>query len=105
MDHARRIIPSIYTLNSRSTRNQRGNSNPILATVRSFRILQLAVYSILQHVVFVFRPWTCASGGPVDAGAQGIAPSVPTRLQFRSTRNQQRANFTPFLYVLLASGR
>jgi hypothetical protein len=38
------ILPSIRTLHSRSSRYQRGNCSPILAAVRSYRILQLAVF-------------------------------------------------------------
>jgi hypothetical protein len=35
-------MPSLPTQSFRSTRNQRGNCGPILATVRLYRILQLA---------------------------------------------------------------
>jgi hypothetical protein len=36
--------PSVTTLSFRSTRNQRGNCGPILATVRLYRILQVEVF-------------------------------------------------------------
>jgi hypothetical protein len=73
------INPSTMTLYTRSTRNQRGNCGPILATVR--------FYCILQRVVFVFSPATLASTCSVDAGIQAIVPSIPTLL-FRSAWNQ-----------------
>jgi hypothetical protein len=38
------IVPSVFTKKNRSTRNQRGNCSPILATVRLYRILQLDVF-------------------------------------------------------------
>jgi hypothetical protein len=79
--------PSIPTLTSRSTRNQRRNGYPILATQR--------LYCILQLDVFVFCPFTRTSSHLVDAGIQDIVPSVPAPL-FRSTRNQH-GNCTPIL--------
>jgi hypothetical protein len=41
---AQDIMPSATTLLSRSTRDQRGNCTPILATVRLYRILELDVF-------------------------------------------------------------
>jgi hypothetical protein len=76
----------------RSTRNQRGNSNPILATVRLYRILQLAV--------FVFCPSNLVSTRSVDDRIQGNLPPVTT-LPSPSTWNQ-RGNCTPICDVLLA---
>jgi hypothetical protein len=81
------LMPSDITLSLRSTRNQRGNRTPILATVRFNRILQL-------HG-FVFCPFTLTSFRPFNIGIQDIMPSVPTLL-YRSTRNQ-RSNRTPIL--------
>jgi hypothetical protein len=63
-------IPSALTLTFRSTRDQRSNRHPILATVRKYRILQLGV--------FVFYPSTRTSIRPVDAGIQDNAPSART---------------------------
>jgi hypothetical protein len=80
-------IPSIHTLTFRSTRNQRGNCDPILATMHLYRTLQLAV--------FICCPSTCASIRLVDAGIQDTSPSFIT-LSFRSTRNQ-RGNGIPIL--------
>jgi hypothetical protein len=70
------IMPSALTLTSCSTRYQRGNCNPILVTVRLYRLLQLAV--------FVCCPFTRTFILPVDAGIQDIAPSVATLIS-RST--------------------
>jgi hypothetical protein len=81
------FMPSVATLIIRSTRNQRGNCFPILATVRLYRILQLCVLGV--------SPITRASTRPVDAGIQDILPSVFT-LTFRSTRNH-RGNCSPIL--------
>jgi hypothetical protein len=77
----------------RSTWNQRGNCNPILATVRLYRILQLDA--------FVFCPFTRTSIRPVDTGIQYITPSrLPTTLGFRSTKNQP-GDCIPILVVML----
>jgi hypothetical protein len=81
------ILPSATTLSFRSTRNQRSNCSPIIATVRMYCILQLAV--------FVFCPFTLVSIHPVNAGIQDIVPSIIT-LFFRSTWNH-RCNYTPII--------
>jgi hypothetical protein len=81
------IVPSGVTLSSRSTRNQSGNCDPILATVRLYRIFQLDV--------FVFCPFTLAFIRQVDIWIKGLAPSA-IKLWSRSTRNQRR-NCTPIL--------
>jgi hypothetical protein len=80
-------MPSTLTLTFRSTRNHRCNYTPILATVR--------LYSILQLAVFVFCPFTRAFIRPVDAGIQDSMPSATT-LCSRSTRNQS-SNCAPIL--------
>jgi hypothetical protein len=79
------IMPSATTLQSRSTRNQRGNCGLILAAVHLYRILQLTVFNRC--------PFTLASTCSVDVGMQDIMPSMTT-LYFRSTRNQ-RGNYDP----------
>jgi hypothetical protein len=81
------IVPSDATLISRSTRNQHGNGTPILATMRLYRLLQLAI--------FVFCPFTRTFIHPVDAGIQDIVPSLIT-LYLRSTRNEH-GNCGPIL--------
>jgi hypothetical protein len=78
-------MPSAPTLNFRSTRNQRGNCTPILATVR--------LYCILQLPVFLFCPFTHTLIHSVDGGIQDTVPSTLT-LVCRSTRNQH-GNYTP----------
>jgi hypothetical protein len=83
-------MPSATALIFRSTWNQRGNCLPILATMRLYRIFQLAV--------FVFCLFTRASTRPVDAIIQAIMPSL-TALFMRSTRNQ-RSNGTPILVTV-----
>jgi hypothetical protein len=84
------FLPSIPTLKSRSTRNQCGNYGPILATV--------PLYRILQFVVFVWCPFTRTFIRPVDAGIQGIMPSLKTLIS-RSTRHQ-RGNYDPVLVTV-----
>jgi hypothetical protein len=84
-------MPSATTLKSRSTWNQRGNFIPILATVRLYRILQLAV--------FVCCPIALRSSRQGDAGIQDVLPSTQT-LTSRLTRNQ-RGNCDPICCVLL----
>jgi hypothetical protein len=74
------LAPSVMALSFRSTRNQRGNCSPILATVR--------LYCILQLVVFIFCPYPNTFSRQADVGIQGIMPSVTT-LFFCSTRNQR----------------
>jgi hypothetical protein len=64
------IIPSVTTLRCRSTRDQRGNRSPILATMHFYRLLQLPVFFICPH--------TGACSRPVDALIQDTAPSVIT---------------------------
>jgi hypothetical protein len=81
------IMPSATTLVTRSTKNQRGNRTPILATVRLYRVLQLAV--------FVFCPFTRTSIRPVDVRIQDTAPSH-IRLMSRSTWDQN-GNCGPIL--------
>jgi hypothetical protein len=71
-------MPSLIKLIFGSSRNQRGNCSPILATVR--------LYSILQLGVFAFCPFTRTFSPLADARIQGIIPSAPT-LIFRSTWN------------------
>jgi hypothetical protein len=83
-------VPSVTTLFFRSTRNQCGYCTPILATVRLYRILQLAV--------FYSCPYTITSIRPVDVGIKDIMPSVMTP-SFRSTRNQRR-NCSPILVTV-----
>jgi hypothetical protein len=80
-------MPSLATLSFRSTWNKSGNCDPIPATVRLYRVLQLAV--------FIFCPFTRTSRRQSDAGSQGIMPSLAT-LYFRSTRNQC-GNCSPIL--------
>jgi hypothetical protein len=81
------ITPSAPTLHFNSTRNQRGNCTPILATVRLNCILQLAVFDCCPFTrTFIFS---------VDARVQDIMPSVTT-LFIRSTRNQS-GNCRPVL--------
>jgi hypothetical protein len=63
-------MPSLTTLVFHSTRNQSSNCSPIIATVRMYCILQLAV--------FVFCPFTLVSIHPVNAGIQDIVPSIIT---------------------------
>jgi hypothetical protein len=62
----------------RSTRNQRSDCTPILATVRLYRILELDV--------FVFCPLTRTCHRRVDARDQAVMLSGTT-LTFQSTRN------------------
>jgi hypothetical protein len=83
----RGMLPSVTTLPSRSIRNQRGNRDPIFATVRLYRILQLAIFDC------------CPAIRPVDARNQFITPSAPT-LTIRSTRNQ-RGNCNPICLILV----
>jgi hypothetical protein len=64
----RYIAPSATTLMFRSTRNQRGNGNPILATVRLCYIFLL--------IVFVWYPRTHTLVQFVDAGNQGIVHAI-----------------------------
>jgi ribosomal protein L34E len=73
------FFPSLITLMFRSTRNQCGDCGPILATVRLYRILQLAVFDGCKS--------TRTSSRQGDVRIQDILPSAPT-LMFRSTRNQ-----------------
>jgi hypothetical protein len=91
VDNVIQGMPSVTTLTSRSTRDQRGNCTKTLATVHFHCILQLDV--------FVFWPCTRASSHWVDVGIiQGILPSVIT-LFLRSTRNQ-RGNSIPIIATL-----
>jgi hypothetical protein len=77
----RGILPSAPTLLFRSTRDQRGDYNRILATVRLYRMLQLDV--------FVFCPPTRPWRGRVDVVIQGtMLPSSATLLS-PTTRNQR----------------
>jgi hypothetical protein len=64
------FLPSFPTLFFRSIRNQRGNCDPTLVTVRLYRALQLAD--------FVFSPFTLAFIRPGDTEIQDIMPSVAT---------------------------
>jgi hypothetical protein len=85
------IMPSTRALTSRSTRNQRGNCVPILATVHLYRILQL--------VVFLFCPCPRTSSRPVDAGVlPGLPGTMPSTiaLVYRAIQNQ-RGDCTPIL--------
>jgi hypothetical protein len=84
------IHSSVPTLTICSTRNQRCNFTPILATVR--------LHYILQYVVFVFCPITPTSSRPVDAGIQDNIPFVTT-LFLTSTWNQS-SNCRPICFVL-----
>jgi hypothetical protein len=72
-------LPSMPTLFSRSTRNQRGNCGPIRLTVRLYCTSQLAV--------FICCLFTRTSIRLFDVVDQGIMPSVITLL-VRSARNQ-----------------
>jgi hypothetical protein len=72
------IIPSAPTLNVRSTRNEQGNRDPILVTLRLYRMLQLAV---LDSCPFTLAPTRSAA-----VGIQDIVPSMPALL-LRSTQN------------------
>jgi hypothetical protein len=74
------LPPFLLTLPFGSTRNERGDCTSILATVR--------LYCIFQFAVFDFLPFTHTLISPVDAGIQGILPSVTT-LKLRSTWNQR----------------
>jgi hypothetical protein len=71
-------VPSTPALFTTSIRNQFGNGSPILGTVLSHGILQLAV--------FVCCPFTIAYHSLGNTGIQGIAPPIPT-LPPRSIRN------------------
>jgi hypothetical protein len=94
------ILPSIITLHFRSTRNQRGNCGPILATVRLYRILQLA------NAVGA----GLALGAPLGLGlvvtvesvgaAGGVASSVIVGCKFDGTKDA----FTSCARQLSASG-
>jgi hypothetical protein len=64
------ILPSVSPLTCCSTLHQRSNCIPILATVRLYRIFQLAV--------FVFCPFSGTSIRLVDARIEGTIPSVTT---------------------------
>jgi hypothetical protein len=87
-------LPSTRTLSFSSTRNQRGDCGPILASVQLHRVPQLAV--------FIFCPWhTRTSSRQRVIGIQGnIMPFLLT-LNSRSTRNQ-RGDCGPILDVLEA---
>jgi hypothetical protein len=74
----------------RSTRDQRGNCDPVIVTARFHCILQLAV--------FVFCPFTRTSSAQGDAWIQGIMSSAPT-LFFRSTWNEH-GNCGPILVTV-----
>jgi hypothetical protein len=78
------VLPSAPALAFHSITNQRCNWTPILATVRLYRILQLAVC--------ICCPGTRTFTRSFDAGIQVIVSSVIT-LIFSSTRNQ-RGNCT-----------
>jgi hypothetical protein len=80
-------MPAILTLHFCSTWNQSGYCAPLLATMRLYRILQLAVFDCC--------PIARTSIRPADAGIQDILPSTTT-LTFCSTRNQL-GNFIPIL--------
>jgi hypothetical protein len=73
------ILPFVITLVLCSTRNQRCNCTPIIATVRVYRILQLAIFDSC--------PFTRTYIRPADAGIQDIIPSSTT-LFARSTKNK-----------------
>jgi hypothetical protein len=73
----------------RSTRDQLGNCNPILATVPLYRILQLVIFECCPAL---------ASTRSVDVGIQDNAPSV-TALFMCYTRNQ-RGNCIPTLVTV-----
>jgi hypothetical protein len=75
--------PSLCTLSSRSTGNQRCNSGPITAITTVF------LYRIPQFDVFDFYPCTRTSNRLADARSQGTVPSE-IALSSRSTRNQRR---------------
>jgi hypothetical protein len=79
-----------HCLSIRSTWDQLDNCDPILVTVRLYRILYLDD--------FVFFPLTRMSSRPVDARIRGIMPSVPTMLS-RSTWDQRR-NSDPILVTV-----
>jgi hypothetical protein len=72
-------VPSTPTLAFRSTRNQCGNSSPVLAIVH--------VYCILQRAVFFFCPSNQMCDRLVILGVQGTVPSTRT-LVFRSVASQ-----------------
>jgi hypothetical protein len=80
-------MPSVITLAFRSTRDQRGNCDPILATMH--------LYCSLQLEVFVFCPFTRTPNRSVDARIQVITPYL-LALNFRSTWNH-RGNCGPML--------
>jgi hypothetical protein len=82
------LPPWVSILHFGSTRNQRGNCPPILATVRLHCIFQFADFLFCLSDTRTFIR-------PVDAGMQDIHPSV-IRLCFRSTLNQL-GNCTPIL--------
>jgi hypothetical protein len=71
-------MPSTTALTIRSTRNQRGNCDPITATVRFYCILQLGDFGCC--------PFTRTSNRLGNVGIQDNTPSVTT-LFSRSTRN------------------
>jgi hypothetical protein len=84
--------PPVTALFLRSTRDKRGNYLPMLATVRSYRIL--------QRLVFVCCPITRTCRRRVDFGDQCTMPSIITTLNIRSTQNM-RGNCNPIYPMLL----
>jgi hypothetical protein len=81
------FMPSIAALFFRSTGNQRGNILPILATVRSYRLLQLPVFECC--------PTTRTCCRRVDVEVQSIMPSIAALVP-RSTWDQ-RGNCLPII--------
>jgi hypothetical protein len=84
------IFPSVPTLLFCSTRNQRRNCTPVLATVRFDCLLQLDE--------FAFCPFARIPSRSV--GIEAITPSTTT-LSIRSTQNE-RGNCNPIYPLLLA---
>jgi hypothetical protein len=112
------IVPSGRTLHFRSTRNQRGNCCPILATMRLYCTLQLAVFiccpltrtsirlvdagiqdlcHLLQHCIFV-RPGTSAA-----IAAQFLPPCVCTAAFSLRSSSSVHAPIHPFAWSMLGS--
>jgi hypothetical protein len=88
------IVPPVMTFNFRTTRNQRGNFIPIIATVRVHRILQLDVFACC--------PFTRTFSRPANAVSQGISTSVMTLLS-RATRNQRGSCHPIFVLSCISS--
>jgi hypothetical protein len=75
------ILPCATALTFRSTRNQRCNCRPFLATVRSYRIIQLGVFLLL-----LIYPYAQASGRCRSPRHCAICASIPILLDPEAAR-------------------